>query len=508
MVACLERTDGNTEFHQIVDFLTFSTIYYALTVSPTIYASYIEQFWATAKSKTVNDVKQIHAKFDGKTVVISESSVRSDLHFNDEDVPPVVEGEGSGQPSESQPTSSTTPPEQDLAAVGDETVYTGEDDEVVRAATTAASLEAKQESGIINKTQSTTTLDEPSPQGTGSGNGPRHHVTILGDTDAQTRFETASIQSHDPPLSEVNTSGSGDDSMEHQDELTNFIPPTPYDLPLSGGHIPGSDEDCSKLGDQKVAKESQKIRKEAKEKKSRDEALQDWYIQEKTLNKENDVNAAEPVSTTGDAVNTANVIPNVSVAGTSTSAVGPSTSTAGDIFEDEMTTMADILMAIRRTRPRTTSVVIHNVEEEPRRAKPPPAVQSQDKEMAQKLYQEEQAQFEREQKIAREKAAEQEAMDAALIEQMEDVQARIDADALLAKRLQQKEREQFTVDEQARMLVDLIAERKRKYPLIQEMLSRMLNRRLEINHESEMALELIRFIKTQLKMKKCLDTSS
>nr|GEX84523.1 putative ribonuclease H-like domain-containing protein [Tanacetum cinerariifolium] len=62
------RTDGNAEFHQIVDFLTSSPIYYALTISPTIYAFYIEQFWAIAKSKTVNDVKQIHAKVDGKTV--------------------------------------------------------------------------------------------------------------------------------------------------------------------------------------------------------------------------------------------------------------------------------------------------------------------------------------------------------------------------------------------------------------------------------------------------------
>ncbi|GJX44282.1 hypothetical protein Tco_0260958 [Tanacetum coccineum] len=39
--------------------------------------------------------------------------------------------------------------------------------------------------------------------------------------------------------------------------------------------------------------------------------------------------------------------------------------------------------------------------------------------------------------------------------------ARMDADELLAERLQQEEREQFTVDEQARMLVDLIAERKK-----------------------------------------------
>ncbi|GKE94122.1 hypothetical protein Tco_1578977, partial [Tanacetum coccineum] len=42
-----------------------------------------------------------------------------------------------------------------------------------------------------------------------------------------------------------------------------------------------------------------------------------------------------------------------------------------------------------------------------------------------------------------------------------NVQARMDADELLAERLQQEEREQFTVDEQARMLVDLIAERKK-----------------------------------------------
>ncbi|GKC70655.1 putative ribonuclease H-like domain-containing protein [Tanacetum coccineum] len=79
------RSDENAEFHQIVDFLTTSSIHYALTVSPTIYASYIEQFWATSKSKTINDVKQIHATVDGKIVVISESSVRSDLYFNDED---------------------------------------------------------------------------------------------------------------------------------------------------------------------------------------------------------------------------------------------------------------------------------------------------------------------------------------------------------------------------------------------------------------------------------------
>nr|GEZ99386.1 hypothetical protein [Tanacetum cinerariifolium] len=146
-----------------------------------------------------------------------------------------------------------------------------------------------------------------------------------------------------------------------------------------------------------------------------------------------DVNAAEPVSIAGEAVNAASVFPNVSVAGPSASVAGPSKNTVGDLFEDEMTTMADTFMSIRSTKPRTTSVVIHNVKKEPRRATPLPTLQSQDKE--------EQAQFERDQRIAREKVIEQEAKDAALIKQMEDVQVRIDVDALLAERLQQEERE-------------------------------------------------------------------
>ncbi|GJX59972.1 hypothetical protein Tco_0291362 [Tanacetum coccineum] len=38
----------------------------------------------------------------------------------------------------------------------------------------------------------------------------------------------------------------------------------------------------------------------------------------------------------------------------------------------------------------------------------------------------------------------------------------------------------------------------KKYPLTQEMLSRMLNRRLEVDYESEMAFELLRFTRSQL----------
>nr|GEV91977.1 ribonuclease H-like domain-containing protein [Tanacetum cinerariifolium] len=84
-----------------------------------------------------------------------------------------------------------------------------------------------------------------------------------------------------------------------------------------------------------------------------------------------------------------------------------------------------------------------------------------DKELAQRLFEEEQAQFEKEQRIARERAEEQAAKDAALIDQMEDVEPRMDVDAQLAAILQEEEREQFLIDEQARFLKDTIAKRKR-----------------------------------------------
>ncbi|GJW28347.1 putative ribonuclease H-like domain-containing protein [Tanacetum coccineum] len=273
MVACLEKSEGNANFHEIVDFLSASSLHYALTL--------------------------IHATVDGKTIVISESSVRSDLHFNDKDgityltndaifenlalmgyesdsnkltfqkitlaepfndvyqtpahtkkvftnmkrkgkdfsgrvtplfasmlAPPVVEGEGSGQPSEPQPAPSTAQPRIEeqiptsvsIPNVADEAIFKEWDDRVVRATTTAASLDAIQDSGNISKTQSTTMSNDPLSQEIGSG-----------------------------------------------------------------GNTPGSDEDCSRFGDQKSEKESQKIRKEAKGKNSKDETLQDWYLQEQVI---------------------------------------------------------------------------------------------------------------------------------------------------------------------------------------------------------------------------------
>ncbi|GJV42193.1 hypothetical protein Tco_1420633 [Tanacetum coccineum] len=85
MVAYLEKTDGNVEFHEIIDFLARSSIHNALTVSPVVSTTFVEQFWMSAKSKIINNVRYITAKVAGKPVSISEASIRSDLLFDDAD---------------------------------------------------------------------------------------------------------------------------------------------------------------------------------------------------------------------------------------------------------------------------------------------------------------------------------------------------------------------------------------------------------------------------------------
>nr|GEV25724.1 hypothetical protein [Tanacetum cinerariifolium] len=82
-----------------------------------------------------------------------------------------------------------------------ETVYKEWEDRIERAATTASSLEAEQDSGNIIRTQCMPTLNEPFSSGTGSSSGPKCQVTILEDVEAQTRFEAASKSSNDQPLS-------------------------------------------------------------------------------------------------------------------------------------------------------------------------------------------------------------------------------------------------------------------------------------------------------------------
>ncbi|GKE10665.1 hypothetical protein Tco_1414216, partial [Tanacetum coccineum] len=84
MVAYLEKPEGSVEFHQIIDFLTASHIHYALTENPTIYTSFIKQFWTTAAaSTTINGEVELTASIDGQAKTITKASLRIHLKLED-----------------------------------------------------------------------------------------------------------------------------------------------------------------------------------------------------------------------------------------------------------------------------------------------------------------------------------------------------------------------------------------------------------------------------------------
>ncbi|GKC67662.1 hypothetical protein Tco_1100260 [Tanacetum coccineum] len=246
MVAYLEKTKENSEFHQIV-------------------------------------------------VVISESSVRSDLLFNDEDDIACLTNDeifdnlalmGYEQPStkltfqkdafndtyetpthskkvfsnmarKSKNVSGKVTPLFDSMLVQnqepkgedhevDEVVHKEGGDSVERAITTDPSLVAAQDSDNTIRTQTTAMPNVDIPQGMDTDGSPRRQET-MGGALAQTRSERVLEKPNEPPLPEGHTSGSEEGNMELTFELIDTIPPTPYDSPLTGGYTPGSDEGRLKL---------------------------------------------------------------------------------------------------------------------------------------------------------------------------------------------------------------------------------------------------------------------
>ncbi|GJX24999.1 hypothetical protein Tco_0231295 [Tanacetum coccineum] len=83
LVAFLEKPTESEGFEQIINFCNAKPIKYVLTVNPTVYTSCIKQFWATTKVKKVNDQEHIQALVDKQKVIITEESIRMDIHFGD-----------------------------------------------------------------------------------------------------------------------------------------------------------------------------------------------------------------------------------------------------------------------------------------------------------------------------------------------------------------------------------------------------------------------------------------
>ncbi|GJW60451.1 hypothetical protein Tco_0109786, partial [Tanacetum coccineum] len=110
-------------------------------------------------------------------------------------------------------------------------------------------------------------------------------------------------------------------------------------------------------------------------------------------------------------------------------------------------------------------VALKDVEDSPRPIRsittlqPLPTIDPKDKELAQRLHEEELAELDRAQK---EIQKQEEATSAALAEEFDEIQAKIDVDHELAVRLTHEEQEKYTIKERARLLVEFFERRKKK----------------------------------------------
>ncbi|GKB79482.1 ribonuclease H-like domain-containing protein [Tanacetum coccineum] len=360
----------------------------------------------------------------------------------------------------------------------DEAVYKELDDSLVRTATTAFSLEAEQDSGSDPRRQDT-----------------------MGDTIAQTRFENVSKISNDSLLARVNTPRSDKDSMKLK-ELMEFCTKLQQRfLDLENTKTAQAQEIISlKLRVKKLEKKggsrTHKLKRLYKGRKIddidkdaeiilvdetqgrygddlmfivSDLAGKEVFVIEQGVPKSKKDNVAQ-VNT---AVSTASII--------LVSAI---------LITDVEITLAQGLAELKSAKPTTTTstrsrakgLVIYKQEQAPT-----PTVSSQqpsqakiqdkgkakmiepepvkklskkdqlklDEEVAQRL----QAEFDEQERIKREKAK----ANIALKETWDDIQAKIKADQLLAKRLQAREQEELTIKERAILFQQLLEKRRKHF---------------------------------------------
>ncbi|GJU62314.1 hypothetical protein Tco_1244149 [Tanacetum coccineum] len=555
MVAFLSKPTESDGFEQIVDFLNAHPIRYALTINPTIYIYCIEQLWSTIVFKTINGEVQLHALVDGKKIIVTEASVRSDLQLVDEEgveclpnstifeqlalmdpkttawnefsstmasaiiclatnqkfnfskfifesmirnldnlsgkflmyprfvqvfldqqldgmpthkriyiapshtkkifgnmrrvgkgfsgrVTPLFQtmvvqnqsqlGEGSTIPTDPHHTptiiqSSTQPQKTQqprkpkrkdtqvpqssdpIENVADEAVHKELGDSLVRAATTASSLEAEQDSGNINKTQSKATPNESSSLGTTSGGGPRCQET-MGDTIAQTRFENVSKHSNDSLLARVSLTARVESSDNEE--------------------ILG--EDASKQGRIDAIDADEEI----------------TLVSVQNVDKEMfDVNVLD-----GEEVFVAEqevVVKDVSNV----------VSTAGDATTTAITTTAIITNVDDITKPKEKEDKGKGILVEPVKPIKNKDLIRLDEKVALKL----QAEFNEEERLAREKAKKEKEANITLIETWDDIQAKIDVDYQLAERMQAQEQEELSIEEKATSFQQLLEKRRKHF---------------------------------------------
>ncbi|GKD85094.1 hypothetical protein Tco_1356248 [Tanacetum coccineum] len=249
------------------------------------------------------------------------------------------------------------------------------------------------------------------------------------DRPGQTRFERLSKQSNEPPISRVNTLGSGEDNMKLHELM---------DL-------------CTKLSDRVLDLENVKDAQalEIKKLKKRvwfqeDAETQGRYGHDTKINTAStsittasiNITTAEPVTTASAPITTVGV--SVSTAEPSTP---PPPTTTTTLIEDEDLTIAQTFMKIKIEKSKAKGVTMQEPSESGTRRL--------------------QAELDEEARLKRER--EEEASKAANIVEWDDVQAMMDADYELAAKLQAEEQGEISIEERSKLNVELVNERKKHF---------------------------------------------
>nr|GEV48675.1 copia protein [Tanacetum cinerariifolium] len=268
---------------------------------------------------------------------------------------------------------------------------------LVRDTTTASSLEAEQDSGNIDKTQTKATSDEPSSQGTSLGNGPKHQDT-MGNTSAYTRVISSS---DDEALDKEDIS-----KQRRIDEID-------------------ADEDTALVITHN------------------DVSIQDNIVQDKGLEDVGEEEVVEIVTTPKMIIDT-----NVEV----TQAPKRKGVRIQEPEEKTITKTASSQQPKVQNKGKGKAKQI----EEPKMPKKRKHQIRADKELAKKLQAKMQAKINEEARLARERAQKEQEANDALVNTWDDIQAKIDLDAQLAQRLHEEEQQQFTNAEKAKLFMEFI----------------------------------------------------
>ncbi|GKA64184.1 hypothetical protein Tco_0763790 [Tanacetum coccineum] len=399
--------------------------------------------------------------------------------------------------------------------VADEAVNEEIDDSLVRVATAGTSLDAKQDKGNINKTQSKATPNEASSQGTTLGGGPRCQET-MGDTIAQTRFENVSKHSNDPLLARETTKttqaneilslkrrvkklerrnksrthglkiiyrvglsrrvesskdeGLGEEDASKQGRINDIY--ANKDIYLVNVHTDEDMFDVNDLDGDEVIVDNVDVVKTVEETRSVVEEVTTVIEKAKLVSV-----AEETVNVAATTVSTASTIPN-------NAPINTTTTTA--TIPDAEITLAQALAKLKSAKPKAKKVVIQELEQGTTTTTPttiifipkPPQDKGKgimieetvveqvkpikrlkqmrlDEELAFKL----QAKEEEKERLAREKAQQTKEANIA----WDDVQAKIEADYQLALRLQAQEQEDFTDEEKAKLFVQFLEQRRKHF---------------------------------------------